>query len=304
MDLQRRQTLKNIGALAATCVLSPQSLWANNNVITRVIPSSGEAIPVVGLGTWIQFDVGNSASERQQLTRVLNEMLKQGVKVVDSSPMYGSAETVVGDLTSKLSNPDHFFYATKVWTSGRSAGIEQMTSSMRKMRRKSMDLMQVHNLVDWQTHLDTLRGWKEDGKVRYIGITHYTNSSHQNLKRIIESEKIDFVQCNYSIAGRHAENNLLAAAADNGVAVLINRPYEGGSLFRQTRGMELPDWAQEFDINSWGQYFLKYILSHPAVTCVIPGTSKPKHIIDNMGAGMGKLPDIAARKKMVKYLGL
>lgn len=203
---------------------------------------------------------------------------------------------------AETGNPAHFCYATKVWTSGRRSGIDQMNRSMDRMGRNVMDLIQVHNLVDWRTHLKTLHSWKGQGKVRYTGVTHYTVSSHSRLEQIVSSEDIDFVQFNYSIRVRNAEHSLLDAARDNGVAVIINRPYEGGSLFRLVRGKSLPEWASEYDIDSWGQFFLKYILSHPAVTCVIPGTSDPDHLVDNMGAGYGRLPDEAGRKKMVRFI--
>lgn len=267
----------------------------------RAIPSSNEKLPVVGLGTWRQFDVGNSSSERAPLRKVLNRMVDKGGQLIDTSPMYGTAEKVIGDLTTELGIADRFFYATKVWTSGRQSGIEQMNASMRKMQRSTMDLMQIHNLLDWQTHLKTLKEWKDKGKVRYIGVTHYTVSSHERIERIVKSEDIDFVQFNYSIRTRHAEQSLLKAAQDHGVAVIINQPYEGGALFKRVKNKELPNWASDYDINSWGQFFLKYILSHPAVTCVIPGTSDPGHLVDNMGAGYGKLPDDQTREKMVQY---
>jgi len=216
--------------------------------------------------------------------------------------MYGSSEEVVGDLTTELKIADHFFYATKVWTSGREEGIEQMNDSFKKMKRNKMDLMQIHNLVDWKTHLKTLREWKDNGKVRYIGITHYTESAYDELEKIMKSEKPDFVQFNYSMDSREAEKRLLPAAKDLGIAVLINRPYGGGNLFGKVKGKTLPEWTKEYDINSWGQFFLKFILSHEAVTCVIPGTSKPNHLVDNMLAGFGKLPDNSARENMLRYM--
>ena len=238
--------------------------------------------------------------QRAQLLQVLEKMKQLGGGMIDSSPMYGSSETVVGDLSSSIENK--FFYATKVWITGRQAGIDQMNASMAKMKRSQMDLMQIHNLVDWKTHIKTLRDWKASDKIRYWGYTHYTNSSHGELEKLIKVENPDFVQFNYAINDRHAENRLLDVAKDHGTAVIVNRPYNGGSLFRLTRGKELPDWAKEIDINSWGQYFLKYILSHEAVNTVIPGTSKAKHVIDNMGAGYGRLPNGKEREKMVQYL--
>jgi diketogulonate reductase-like aldo/keto reductase len=269
---------------------------------TRVIPSTTEALPIVGLGTWQQFDVGSAPSERQPLIEVLNLMIQNGGKLIDSSPMYGKAEKVIGDLTSELPTANQLFYATKVWTSGQAEGIRQMEESLQKMKRKTMDLIQIHNLVDWRTHLQTLRKWKQEGKVRYIGITHYTTAAHEQLEQIIKTEQIDFVQFNYSIRVRNAENSLLNTAKDKGVAVIINEPFESGSLFGRVKGKNLPQWAADYDINSWAQFFLKYILSHPAVNCAIPGTSNPKHLVDNMLAGHGKFPDEKGRAKMVAYI--
>jgi diketogulonate reductase-like aldo/keto reductase len=229
-------------------------------------------------------------------------MKRLGGKVIDSSPMYGSSESVVGMLAQALSLGDDFFYASKVWTSGKEAGITQMHSSAQKMKRQAMDLMQVHNLLDWQIHVKTLKAWKDEGKLRYWGLTHYVDSSHDTLKKIIEKERPDFVQFNYSIQSRNAEKSLLAAAQQYGTAVLINQPFESGQLFRKVKGKPLPDWAADQDITSWGNYFLKFILAQEAVTCVIPGTANPKHLVDNMGAGYGKLPDAAVTKRMADYL--
>lgn len=278
-----------------------EDIDGDQQMLKRPIYSSGELLPVVGLGTWIQFDVGVSESDRQPLREVLKFMASNGGKVIDSSPMYGMSEEVIGDLTSELPIADQFFYATKVWISGEQNGISQMEASMRKMRRNRIDLMQVHNLIDWKTHMRTLKKWKEEGKIRYIGVTHYTNSSHIQLEQLVKSEKIDFVQFNYSIRGRNAEKSLLNAARDNGVSVIINQPFDSGSLFDLVRGKKLPGWAQQYDIQTWAQFFLKYLLSHPAVTCVIPGTSNPQHLVENMKAGYGELPDEKARKKMVDF---
>ncbi|MFH5831670.1 aldo/keto reductase [Halalkalibaculum sp. DA384] len=303
--ITRRELLKRLGVTGIGLMVQPfQPLFSRETTMRRrKIPSSGEEIPVVGLGTWIQFDVGKSESERRPLREVLRLMAKEGGKVIDSSPMYGRAETVIGDLTADLGIADEFFYATKVWTTGRQAGISQMETSMRRMRRDTIDLMQVHNLLDWQTHLLTLKDWREQGRIRYIGVTHHTVSSHSRLEEIVKTEDIDFVQFNYSIRTRSAERNLLNTAREHGVAVLVNEPYEGGSLFGAVGGRKVPTWAErEYDINSWGQFFLKYILSHPAVTCVIPGTSNPEHLVDNMGAGYGRLPDEEGRERMVDFM--
>lgn len=270
-------------------------------MIKRKIPSSGELLPVIGIGTWAQFDVGSSDAERQPLTEVLKTMTGKGATLIDSSPMYGKSETVVGDLTQKLNSSD-YFYATKVWTKGEQEGISQMQSSFQKMKREKMDLMQVHNLVDYKIHLETLKKWKAEGKVRYIGITHYTVGSHPELESIIKKEKLDFVQFNYSIRVRNAEKSLLHTAMDWGVATIINEPLEKGDLFNLVKGKQLPTWAAEYDIHNWAQFFIKYIVSHPGVTCVIPGTSVPQHMTDILGAGYGVIPDEAGRKRMVQYI--
>lgn len=263
----------------------------------REIPSSKELIPAIGLGSWIKFE-----SDTADIRNVLKLFAEQGGKLIDTSPMYGNAEQVIGNLTTELNLADKFFYATKVWTHGRDEGVLQMESSMRKLRRTRLDLIQIHNLLDWQPHLKTLRQWKEEGKVRYIGITHYTTSSHGLLEEIIKSEAIDFVQLNYSIRVRNAERSLLQAARDYGVAVIINEPLEKGSLFKIVKGKSLPVWAIENDMNNWAQFFLKYVIAHPAVTCVIPATSNPKNLLDNMSAGNGKLPDDSVRRKMVEFI--
>ncbi len=274
----------------------------NEKMIERKIPSSSKTLPIVGLGTWQSFDAGADVELRKQLATVLNEMHNKGGQVIDSSPMYGSSEEVVGDLTSKLDFQESFFYATKVWTTGKKAGLEQINSSMQRMGRKSMDLLQIHNLVDWQTHLSTLKNMKESGFIAYWGITHYSDSAHSKLAEIIKKEKPDFAQFNLSMAERNAEQFLLKTAQDNGTAVIINRPFAGGSLFRSVKGKELPTWAKELDIYSWAQFFLKYILGNEAVTCTIPGTSKPHHVIDNMGAGFSRLPNEKEREKMLATL--
>jgi diketogulonate reductase-like aldo/keto reductase len=268
--------------------------------LQRPIPSTGETVPAVGLGTWQTFDVG---AERSAQREVLRRFVALGGRVVDSSPMYGRAEAVVGDLAAEMKVTEPLFIATKVWTSGRDAGVAQMDESMRRLRTKQLDLMQVHNLVDWRTHLATLRGWKKDGRVRYLGVTHYTASAHDELERVLRAEPVDFVQINYSVRERDAERRLLPLARDRGIAVLINRPFAEGALFREVRGTPLPPWAAELGCESWGQVFLKWILAHPAVTCVIPATSKPEHLEDNMKAGVGPLPDAAARDRIVALVG-
>jgi diketogulonate reductase-like aldo/keto reductase len=269
-------------------------------MILREIPSTKEMLPVIGLGTWQTFDITPSGNH-QSLKEVLNTLKNAGGKLIDSSPMYGRSEEVVGVLTSQLSSAP-YFYATKVWTKGKEEGIRQMESSFRKFRQPVIDLMQIHNLVDWKTHLQTLRKWKEEGRIKYIGITHYTDSMHEELVKIIKTEKIDFVQFNYSIDDRHAEKYLLPAAQDHGVATLVNRPFGEGRLFNKVGANVLPSWLNEYRIESWSQLFLKFIISHPAVTCVIPATANPIHASDNMQAGLAPLPDESVRAKMIAVM--
>lgn len=266
--------------------------------LTRTIPATGEKLPAVGLGTWQTFDVGDSAAERQPLQEVLTRFAQLGGKVVDTSPMYGRAESVIGDLAAKLRLGPALFLATKVWTTGREAGVSSMERSFTRLNVRRVDLMQVHNLVDVDTHLATLRDWKQQGRIRYIGITHYLASAFAEVEKILRREKLDFVQINYSIADRAAEERLLPLARDRGVAVLINRPFASGDLFARLRSKALPNWAAEFDCTSWAQFLLKWILAHPAVTCVIPATNNLRHLEDNMRAGLGRLPDEKTRSNM------
>lgn len=298
----RRDLLKLLAALGLSSAWPINALGKTTQQLTRPIPSSGEKIPALGLGTSRTFDVGPDEFEREPLLHVLREFVNQGGRLVDSSPMYGHAETVIGDLAQTLAVQDKLFYATKVWTTGKRDGIAQMEQSMRRMKTKVIDLMQVHNLVDTETHLTTLTDWKEQGRVRYIGITHYLTRYFDDLENVMRKHPLDFVQLPYSIVTREAEQRLLPLAQEKGIAILVNRPYEKAELFRKVKGQALPAWAGEFDCHSWGQFFLKFILSHPTVTCVIPATSKLKHLLDNMGAGLGRLPDAETRKKMVKLV--
>ena len=269
---------------------------------TRPIPRSGEQIPVIGMGTWRTFDVGDSEKDRKPLREVLARLFEAGGRVIDSSPMYGRAEQVVGEIVDPARKT---FLATKVWTSGREEGVAQMRRSMQLMaprRTQPFDLMQIHNLVDWRTHLPTLRAWKEAGTIRYWGITHYTESAFGEMETIVRSEKPDFVQLPYSVGVREAEKRLLPACADQGVAVLVERPFEAGSLLRDVRKRPLPAWASEIDCASWAQVLLKFILGHPAVTCPIPATSNPEHMADDVRAGFGRLPDESFRRRIVAEL--
>ena len=296
-QLSRRALL----ALLAAAAVSAGAGSGRGSPVLRAIPASRETLPVIGLGTWQTFDVGGGA-ERAPLRQVLQRFVALGGRVVDSSPMYGRAEGVVGDLAAELGVRDGLFLATKVWTSGREAGVAQMEASRRHLRTKLVDLMQVHNLVDWRTHLRTLREWKQAGRIRYVGVTHYTAGAHGELESIMKAEPLDFVQLNYSLIEREAEHRLLPMAAERGIAVLINRPFAEGALFRRVRGRALPAWAAEIGCRSWAQLFLKWIVAHPAVTCVIPATSRPEHLEDNMQAGVGPLPDAPTRERIAGVL--
>jgi len=279
----------------------PPESFAAKDALARRIPKTGESIPAIGLGTWQVFDVAADATETAQARETLKTFVDLGGRVVDSSPMYGSSESVAGRLAAELGAKARLFVATKVRTSGREAGIRQMDDSMRKLRVERLDLMQVHNLVDVQTHLATLRDWKKTGRVRYLGVTHYHSGAHADLEKIIRPGDVDFVQVNYSLAEPEADRRLLAAAADSRTAVIVNRPFAEGSMFRRIRDKALPEWAREVGCASWAQYFLKWILAHPAVTCAIPGTRNPKHVADNLGAARGPLPDEATRRRMASY---
>lgn len=265
--------------------------------MTKPIPSTAEALPAIGLGTWQSFDVRDTAPLRE----VMKIFSQSGARVVDSSPMYGAAEAAVGELTSQLGLRGKLFMATKVWTSGRNEGIRQIENSFKRMHVERMDLLQVHNLVDAKTQLKTLREMKAAGKVRYIGITHYTASAYGEVERWLKAEPLDFLQINYSLAEREAEDRLLPLAREKKIAVIANRPFAEGALFRRARGKPLPSWAHDIGVASWAQFFLKWIVSHPAVTCAIPATGKPDHMKDNLGAGHGPLPDEAVRRRMADY---
>jgi diketogulonate reductase-like aldo/keto reductase len=304
MNVYRRNVLKSLSVIgAATLAGVPTGkIQAEGKMLMRKIPKTGEALPAVGLGSWQSFDITNDAVELAKAKEVLKRFTELGGRMIDSSPMYGASESVLGELAAQLNLHKQLFVATKVWTSGREAGIKQMNESMKKLKVEKLDLMQVHNLLDTDAHLATLRDWKKDGRVRYLGITHYNEGGHSALEKIIKTGAVDFVQVNYSIAEREAEARLLQSAADNSTAVIINRPFAKASLFIKVRGKNLPDWAAEFDCQSWAQFFLKYILAHPAVTCVIPATRNVKHVEDNMGAMVGKLPDQKTLTKMVEYM--
>ncbi len=296
----RRKILKLIAGVPAIAVIPPAH--AAGAPLKRPIPKTGEMLHAVGLGTWQTFDVGGDAGGRAAAREVLARFVRAGGQMVDSSPMYGSSESVVGDLVSDLGVEKSLFLATKVWTSGREAGVRQMEESMRRMRATRMALMQVHNLTDVKTQLTTLREWKEQGRIRYLGITHYHEGAYAELERLIKSEKLDFAQFNYNVAATAADERLLPVCAEYQTAVIVNRPFEEGELFRRVKGRDLPEWTKDFDCHSWAQFFLKFILSHPAVTCAIPATRNPDYLVDNMGAALGRLPDAAARRRMVQHM--
>ena len=298
----RRDFMKLLAA-SGLSMFMPSSLVAEEApLILKPIPSSGEKLPVIGLGTSRVFEVGPGDFEREGPREVLQTLAEVPNSMMDTSPMYGNAETVVGDLAAELGVRDRLFYATKVWTEGREQGIVQMQESMRRLRTSRLDLIQVHNLVDTTTHLRTLREWKEEGRVRYIGITHYHAGAHESLMRVMQSEQLDFVQVNYSLLEFEAQNRLLPLAQEKGIAIIANRPFARGQLFRITKGKPLPAWAAEIGIGSWAQYFLKFVVSHPAVTVAIPGTSKARHMRDNQRAGTGSLPDASTRERMFGYM--
>ncbi|HEY3662852.1 MAG TPA: aldo/keto reductase [Chthoniobacterales bacterium] len=304
--ISRREATRLIGGAAAAASILPMTSRAAGNAssaqLLRAIPSTGEKVPAVGLGTSQTFDVGNSPNERDPLREVLRRFVELGGKVVDTSPMYGRAEEVIGDLTNELKLRDSLFLASKVWTTGKQEGTDSIERTFRLLQTKRLDLMQVHNLVDLETQLATLRAWKADGRIRYVGITHYVESSFPEVEKILRREKLDFLQINYSIAERAAEERILPLAREKGVAVLVNRPFARGDLFSKLRARPLPDWAAEFDCKSWAQFLLKWILANAAVTCAIPATSNARHLEDNMAAGTGRLPDEKTRERMVQLI--
>jgi len=302
--MTRREAAKLIGGTAAAVVLpiTTQAAAESSTMLTRMIPSSGETLPVIGLGTWRAFDVDLTSDIRRQLEEVLSLFVKLGERGVDSSPMYGRAEEVIGELTAALGIREKLFLATKVWTRGKENGIKSIERSMALLRTNRIDLMQVHNLLDVHTHLATLRQWKEQGRIRYIGVTHHNSSAFPEIEKILKTEKLDFLQINYSLMEPEAEQRVLPLAQERGVAVIVNRPFGAGDLFDKVRSKPLPGWAAEFDCRSWAQFFLKWIAAHPAVTCAIPATNKPSHLQDNLQAGTGRLPDANMRRRMAELV--
>jgi diketogulonate reductase-like aldo/keto reductase len=299
----RRQILKSLTAAMIALNLPHKGLTEGREKMhTRLIPATKEPLPVVGCGTYRTFDVGTTSEVRAPLLGVLKELFAAGGSVIDSSPMYGQAEGVVGDLLLQTQDRSHAFLATKVWTRGKQAGLDQINRSFALLQDRRIDLIQVHNLLDWRVQLATLRDLKSAGRIRYLGITHYSASAFAEVESVLRSETLDFLQINYAMNDTAAERRILPLAADRGVAVIANQPFGGGGLLGELRSRPLPSWAQEIDCQSWAQVLLKFVLSHPAVTCVIPGTARPEHMVDNIGAGLGRLPGTALRARMINSL--
>jgi len=298
-----RRTAVKLFAAATAAALTPSGITAAeaHKMSKRKVPSSGEEIPVIGMGSSDTFDVGDNASSLNGLRGVLRSLVDGGGRVIDTSPMYGRAETVLGDLIDDLGLGPKLWYATKVWTRGRDAGAKQIDESFARLRTTKLDLLQIHNLLDWREHVPTLRALQTAGRVRYSGLTHYRADAHADLERVLREEKFDWLQVNYSLVEREAEDRLLPFCRDRGVAVMVNRPFADGAMFARVRGRQLPGWAEEIGCRSWGQFFLRFVISHPAVTCVIPATSKPQHMIDNAAAGLGPLPNEQQRRRMAEY---
>lgn len=277
-------------------------LAATGPMLKRPIPATGQQIPVIGMGSWISFNVGADRVLRDKRVKVLEAFFDQGGGMIDSSPMYGSSEEVIGYCLKRVANKGALFSATKVWTYTGFMGVRQMNNSFKLWGAKRFDLMQIHNLLDWEAHLETLKKWKAEGRVRYIGITTSHGSRHEEFARIMETQPIDFVQFTYNVLDREAERRLLPLAAERKLGVIVNRPFQRGALFDRFERHPLPDWAGEFDCANWAQFFLKFIVSHPAVTCAIPATSRVDHMLENMGAAYGRLPDPALRKRMIRTI--
>lgn len=300
--LKRRTFLRQLSGLGAALLLKPwAAIAAGREAITKAIPATGERLPVIGMGSWITFDIGSNSYERAVRAKVMQAFFDNGGALIDSSPMYGSSEEVIGESLKTIRNKDKLFAATKVWILGKKSGIRQMETSQQLWGVKRFDLMQIHNMLDWETHWETLKEWKAAGRVRYVGITTSHGRRHEDLEKAMAKTPFDFVQFTYNLEDRAVERRLLPLAAERGMAVLINRPFDGGSLFRRVRGKPLPPWAVEFDCRNWAQYFLKFIVSHPAVTCAIPATSRVDHMVENMSAGFGRLPDATMRRRVVEY---
>ena len=300
----RRRFLQRLASLGVVAAFgSGYAAAAARPAIRKAIPSTGERLPVIGMGSWITFDVGADEQDRAARVQVLQAFFDHGGALIDSSPMYGSSEEVIGYCLGQIRNRGAVFAATKVWIYGRWLGIKQMEASRRLWGVERFDLMQIHNMLDWKAHLETLKAWKAEGRIRYLGITTSHGRRHEEMERVLAKEPFDFVQLTYNAVDREAEQRLLPLAAERGIAVIVNRPFQRGALFGPVRGKPLPEWAGEFDCENWAQFFLKFAVSHPAVTCAIPATSKAHHMIENMGAGFGRLPDAGMRQRMIAHFG-
>lgn len=307
--LSRRELLHRFFAASALMAFGNIPSLAQNKQppelstrLTKIIPSTQEALPVIGMGTWITFNVGQDQALRNQRTRVLREFFRFGGGMIDCSPMYGSSADVLGYALSQLNYPASLFSASKVWTAWDSKGSEQIETQGQRWGLATFDLMQVHNLVNWEAHLETLKSLKAEGRIHYIGMTTSHGRRHKELENIMQAHKLDFVQLTYNIRDREVEDRLLPVARERGIAVIANRPFDGGALFHSRQGQSLPGWAkEEADANNWAEFFLKFIVSHPAITCAIPATSKTEHMQENMGSAYGILPDARTRIKMANY---
>jgi diketogulonate reductase-like aldo/keto reductase len=304
-DPARARFLRVLAACASALAWPAKSLETTRPaMLTRPIPVTREPLPVVGCGTYIGFDVDDDGPEFERLRAVVRALVDTGGSVLDSSPMYGRAERVTGALLARDGLTSRAFIATKVWTSGRAAGAQQLETSLRLLRKRPLDLVQIHNLLDWRAHLPTLREAQRAGTIRYVGVSHYTPSAYRELEAVLRAERLDFLQVNYAMDDREAEERILPLAADRGVAVLVNRPFGGGGLLRRLGDQPLPTWANEIGATSWAQVLLKFVLSHPAVTCVIPGSGNPAHMADNATAGIGPIPDASFwKERTARVLG-
>ena len=302
MKTSRRTVLKILGVSGLAPPMGLQAVDIKNNMARRIIPSTGELLPVIGLGTSRVFDTDLNERSLNPRKEIVKALLDHGGSLIDTSPMYGKAEEVTGKIAQDLKVNDRLFLATKVWIEGKQAGEIQMKESSKKLNKAVIDLMQIHNLLDWKTHIKTLYDWKEQGKINYIGISHFRSNAFSQIEKIITKERIDFAQFNYSLQEREAEKRLLPLCKERGVATLINRPFMRGKLFKAVARKKLPNWAYEYNINTWSQFFLKFILANPGVTTIIPATSDPSHMVDNLNGGIGLIPEMGLQKRMVEVV--
>jgi len=298
MKTSRRTIIKILGASSLTSTIALQADDIKNKMARRIIPSTGKLLPVIGLGTSRVFDTNLSEKSLNPRKEIVKSLLDHGGNLIDTSPMYGRAEEVTGKISQDLKINDQLFLATKVWIEGKEEGEMQMKESSKKLNAKVINLMQIHNLLDWKTHIKTLYDWKEKGKINYIGISHFRSNAFSQIEKIITEERIDFAQFNYSMQEREAEKRLLPLCKEKGVATMINRPFMRGKLFKAVAKKKLPSWAYEYNMNTWSQFFLKFILANPAVTAIIPATSNPAHMVDNLFGGIGPIPEADLQKKM------